>query len=308
MSPVISVVLPAYNEAEGLASALERVHSVLAKLNESFEIIVVDDGSTDATWEKIEVACDRLGPVSGIRLSRNFGKENAICAALDAAAGEAVILMDADMQHPPEVIPQLIEKWRQGYKIVDGVKRVRGREGWLSRFAANIFYRLLEHVTPFEMEGASDFKLMDREVLDAWRSMGERNLFFRGMSAWIGFQRGKVEFDVGERQAGESKWSRWELFGLALKAITSFSTVPLRLVSLTGVLFLVFSFLLAANTLIQYVSGEAVTGFTTVILLILIVSSLVLLALGIIGEYIARIYEEVKQRPRYIIDKRRKGR
>lgn len=308
MSPVISVVVPAYNEAEGLGSALERIHSVMEKLNESFEIVVVDDGSSDTTWEKIEAACDRLAPVCGIRLSRNFGKENAICAGLDAAVGEAVILMDADMQHPPEVIPQLVGKWRQGYKIVDGVKRIRGQEGWLSRVAANLFYRLLEHVTPFEMDGASDFKLMDREVLEAWSSMGERNLFFRGMSAWVGFERGRVEFDVGERQAGESKWSRWELFGLALKAITSFSTVPLRLVSLTGVLFLIFSFLLAGNTLVQYVTGEAVTGFTTVILLILIVSSLMLLALGIIGEYIARIYEEVKQRPRYIIQKRRQGR
>ncbi|MDT8375480.1 MAG: glycosyltransferase family 2 protein [Mariprofundaceae bacterium] len=305
MSPVFSVVIPAYNEASGLPGALERVDGVMHGMKESFEIIVVDDGSTDRTWSEIESVCERLDSVHGIRLSRNFGKENALCAGLDAAQGEAVILMDADMQHPPEVIPQLAEQWRHGYKVVDGVKRVRGKEGWLSRLAAGFFYRLLENVTPFQMEGASDFKLMDRDVLNAWKSMGERNVFFRGMSAWVGFERGRVEFDVAERESGESKWTQLGLFGLALKAIASFSTVPLRMVSMTGLLFLVFSFLLALNTLFQYASGIAVTGFTTVILLILIVSSLILLALGIIGEYIARIYEEVKQRPRYLIEKKR---
>ncbi len=305
MSPVYSVVLPAYNEASGLSEALGRVDSVMSGMGETFEIIVVDDGSTDQTWNEIESACERLDSVHGIKLSRNYGKENALCAGLDAAEGMAVILMDADMQHPPEVIPQLAETWRLGYKIVDGVKRARGKEGWLSRLAANFFYRLLENVTPFEMEGASDFKLMDRDVLNAWKSMGERNVFFRGMSAWLGFERGRVEFDVAERESGESKWTKWGLFGLALKAIASFSTVPLRLVSMTGLLFLGFSFLLAVNTLIQYSTGVAVTGFTTVILLILIVSSLILLSLGIIGEYIARIYEEVKQRPRYLIEKKR---
>ena len=305
MSPVFSVVIPAYNEASGLPGALDRIYAVMNGMGESFEIIVVDDGSTDQTWNEIESACERQESVCGIKLSRNFGKENALCAGLDAAQGEAVILMDADMQHPPEVIPQLAEQWRLGYKIVDGVKRVRGKEGWASRLAAMFFYRLLENVTPFEMEGASDFKLMDRDVLNAWKSMGERNVFFRGMSAWVGFERGRVEFDVAERESGESKWTRMGLFGLALKAIASFSTVPLRMVSMTGLLFLVFSFLLGANTLFQYATGVAVTGFSTVILLILIVSSLILLALGVIGEYIARIYEEVKQRPRYLISERR---
>ncbi|MFC1536424.1 glycosyltransferase family 2 protein [Pseudomonadota bacterium] len=305
MSPVFSVVIPAYNEASGLPGALDRIHAVMNGMGENFEIIVIDDGSTDQTWNEIESACERQESVCGIKLSRNFGKENALCAGLDAAEGEAVILMDADMQHPPEVIPELVKVWRQGYKVVDGVKRIRGQEGLASKMAAGLFYRFLENVTPFQMAGASDFKLMDRDVLNSWKALGERNVFFRGMSAWVGYERGRVEFDVAEREAGESKWSQWGLFGLALKAITSFSTVPLRMVSMTGVLFLVFSIIMAINTLIQYISGEAVTGFATVILLLLIVSSLILLALGVIGEYIARIYEEVKQRPRYLIEKER---
>ena len=305
MSLIYSVVLPAYNEASGLPSALDRLCTVLRGMGESFEIIVVDDGSTDDTWNEIEKACERIDEISGIKLSRNFGKENALCAGLDAADGDVVILMDADMQHPPEVIPQLAEKWKEGYKIVDGVKRIRGRESFVSKMAAGFFYRLLENVTPFQMEGASDFKLMDRDVLNSWKALGERNVFFRGMSAWVGYERGRVEFDVAEREVGESKWSQWGLFGLALKAITSFSTVPLRMVSITGILFLIFSIMMAINTIVQYISGDAVTGFATVILLLLIVSSLILLALGVIGEYIARIYEEVKQRPRYLISERR---
>ncbi|MFQ5518602.1 MAG: glycosyltransferase family 2 protein [Mariprofundus sp.] len=305
MSPKLSVILPAYNEAEGLGQALEQTYAVLKDIGGSFEIIVVDDGSSDHTWDVVSEYCGRWPELSGLRLSRNFGKENAICAGLDGAAGDAVILSDADLQHPPQIIADMLEKWRQGFQVVEAVKRRRVKENWLTRTAARCFYALLSFLTDFDLRGASDFKLLDRAVIDAWKAMGERNVFFRGMAAWVGFRRTQVEFDVAPRTTGQSKWSRLQLIGLALKAITAFSTAPLRIVTLLGAGFLVFSLLLAAHTLYMYFSGQAVTGFSTVILLILLTSSIVMLALGIIGEYIARIYEEVKQRPRYIVAERR---
>lgn len=300
----LSAVIPAYNEGECLHVTVKRVHEILRETGEPFEIVLVDDGSADRTWAEMERCCEEFPEVIACRLSRNFGKENAICAGLAETRGDGVFLLDADLQHPPELIPQMLEHWRAGFDVVEAVKRQRGSESGMARFFANLFYKLLGSMTRFDFEGASDFKLMDRKVVNAWREMGERNVFFRGMAAWVGFNRKTIEFDVAERAAGESKWSRWGLLGLALKAITSFSVVPLRLISITGVLFLAFAILLGANTIYQYATGQAVTGFSTVILLLLIVSSLVMLALGIIGEYIARIYEEVKQRPRYLISER----
>ena len=303
-TPALSVIIPAYNEAECLERSLQRVRAVMPDSGQSFELIVVDDGSVDETWQALAACRATMPELKGFRLSRNFGKENALCAGLDAAAGRGVLLLDADMQHPPELIPQMIEAWKNGAEVVEAVKRARGRESFFSRLTAKLFCRLMGNMTDFDLYGASDFKLLDRKAVDAWKSMGERNVFFRGMSAWVGFARVQIPFDVSERAGGSSKWSKRQLFGLALKALTAFSMVPLRVVSMAGLLFLLFAVALGAQTLYQYFSGQAVTGFATVILLLLIVSSLVMLALGVIGEYIARIYEEVKQRPRYIVSER----
>jgi len=298
----ISLVIPAYNEEECVVSSLQRVHGVMSQTGESFEIILVDDGSRDRTWEKVSQLSKQMPQLHGIRLSRNFGKEQALCAGLDKTCGDAVILLDADMQHPPELIPQMIERWRQGdADIIEAVKKHRGEEGMLSKVFAHFFYTLMGQLSGFDFSGASDYKLLDRKVVEAWQSMGERNVFFRAMSAWVGFEREKIEFEVAERVSGGSKWSRWALLGLAIKGITAFSTAPLRIIAISGFLFLGFAVLVGSNTIYQYLNGEAVTGFSTVILLLLIVSSLVMLALGIIGEYIAKIYDEVKGRPRYII-------
>ncbi|RMF48501.1 MAG: glycosyltransferase [Anaerolineae bacterium] len=299
--PAVSVVIPVHNEEDCLSDSLGAIRDVMIATNERFELLVVDDGSTDGTWNVILDLHHRWPELKGLRLSRNFGKENAICAGLSEAAGDGVIIMDADLQHPPGLIPGMIREWRNGADVVEAVKRDRGQESWFSRMSARLFYSLMSGLTQFDWAGASDFKLLDRKVVNAWKMLGERNVFFRGMAAWVGYTRKQLPFDVAPRVSGRSKWSRWRLAGLAIRAITSFSSVPLRIIGVAGLIFLAFAMMLGLHTLYQYFSGEAVTGFATVILLILLTSSLIMLALGIIGEYLARIYEEVKGRPRYLI-------
>jgi len=302
------LVIPAYNEGACIDSSIRRVYQVMQRVDMAFEIVVIDDGSQDETWAHICALSQLLCEVTGLRLSRNFGKEQAICAGLEYADGDLVILLDADMQHPPELIPKMIECWKlEDADIVEAVKVSRGSESFLSKMFAHVFYAVMGRLSGFDFSGASDYKLLDRKVLEAWRSLGERNVFFRAMSAWVGFERKQIAFEVAEREVGESKWSKWALLGLAVKGVTAFSTAPLRLISLSGAVFFVFALGVAANTMYQYWMGEAVTGFSTVILLLLITSSLVMLALGVIGEYVARIYEEVKGRPRYIVSQTTDG-
>ena len=300
----ISIVIPAHNEAASLSETLKRTLQVLSSNSISAEVLVVDDGSTDSTWDLIQDFSHRDQRVRGISFSRNFGKERAICAGLESATGQAVVVMDADLQHPPRIIPELIEKWSEGFHVVDGVKRSRGKETWISTKLAKAFYGLFALAAGIDLEGQSDFKLLDRRAVEQWKRMPERTVFFRGMSSWLGFRRSSVEFDVEDRVAGSSKWSRANLARLAMSAITSFSSIPLRLVTFTGVLFFVFAVVLGIQTVYRWAIGEAFTGFPTVILLILITSSLVMLALGIIGEYLAKIYDEIKGRPRFVIEDR----
>ena len=304
ISPRISVVIPAHNEAASLSETLKRTLQVLSSNSISAEVLVVDDGSTDSTWDLIQDLSRRDQRVRGISFSRNFGKERAICAGLESATGQAVVVMDADLQHPPRIIPELIEKWSEGFHVVDGVKRSRGKETWISTKLAKAFYGLFALAAGIDLEGQSDFKLLDRKAVEEWKRMPERTVFFRGMSSWLGFRRTSVEFDVEDRAAGSSKWSRASLAGLALSAITSFSSIPLRLVTSIGLLFLLFAVILGIQTVYKWAIGEAFTGFPTVILLILITSSLVMLALGVIGEYLAKIYDEIKGRPRFVIEDR----
>ena len=303
-SPNISIVIPAHNEAASLSETLNEVLQVLSSNSIAAEILVVDDGSTDGTWSLVQEFSSRDQRVRGICFSRNFGKERAICAGLEFSSGQAVVVMDADLQHPPRVIPELVEKWSEGFNIVDGVKRSRGKESWLSRRLAKGFYGFFALAAGIDLEGQSDFKLLDRRAVEEWKRMPERTVFFRGMSSWLGFRRTSVEFDVEDRAAGSSKWSRASLAGLALSAITSFSSIPLRLVTSIGLLFLLFAVILGIQTVYKWAIGEAFTGFPTVILLILITSSLVMLALGVIGEYLAKIYDEIKGRPRFVIEDR----
>lgn len=297
-----SVVMPVYREGPNLIGVLDEV---VAKLNEAhmpFELVLVDDGSPDNSWEVISELTSTFPMLRAARLSRNFGKEAALCAGLEMARGKIVIVMDADGQHPPSLLPEMIRIWRQGdIDVVEAVKASRGKETFFSKVSAGLFYLLWNKLSGFELRGASDYKLMDRRAVDAYLQMQERNVFFRGMTAWLGFRRAQVPFVVAERNGGSSGWSFFRLLRLALTGITAFSALPLQLVTLVGFLFLIFSAVFGIYTLTLQLSGLSVSGFATVILLLLFTGSMLMISLGIIGIYIERIYDEIKFRPRYVI-------
>jgi polyisoprenyl-phosphate glycosyltransferase len=299
---VISIVIPAFNEAENIPELLDQIAGVMARAGEAYELIVVDDGSTDATWTRLAAAVERFPAVRAIRFSRNFGKEAAIAAGLESAAGDAAIVMDADLQHPPALIAQMIARWRQGdVDIVEAVKSERGQEPRSYRFVSRMFYTTLERWAGVKMLDASDFCLLDARVVRQWRRFPEHALFFRGMSAWLGFRRARVEFAVQPRLTGTTKWTVLGLTRLALHSITAFTSVPLHLITLLGLFTFVMAALLGTRIIVLKLSGEVIDGLTTIILLLLFTGSSLMIALGIIGEYIARIYDEVKARPRYIV-------
>ena len=301
---VLSVVLPAYNEEAMLKKAAGTLKLILSGARIDYELVFVDDGSKDATWRKIEEAAQTDPYVHGIHFSRNFGKEAAIFAGLASVSGDCVAVMDCDLQHPPETLVEMFRLWEQGYEVVEGVKKSRGKESTLHKASAGIFYKLMSKATKIDMSRASDFKLMDRKAVDTLLEMPERNAFFRAMSSWIGFKSTTIEFDVQEREAGESKWSTKSLIKYAITNIVGYSSAPMQIVTGAGVVVFLLGVILGIQTLIHYFSGHAVEGFTTVILLILIIGSIIMISLGIIGYYISRIYEEVKGRPRYIISKK----
>jgi glycosyltransferase involved in cell wall biosynthesis len=299
--PTISAVIPLYREGAHLLESIGEILGVLRDTGESFELLLVDDGSPDDTWERIVELGEGAAEVRGIRLSRNFGKEAALAAGLEHAKGKAIVVMDGDLQHPPALIPEMIEQWRAGADVVEGVKQSRGKERLSSNVRARLFYYLFSRLTGLDLYGASDFKLMDRRVLEAWSEFGERNLFFRGMHAWLGFRRARIPFDVADRAGGETGWSLLQLVKLALTAVTSFSSAPLYILIFVGIGFAALALPLGVQAVYYKLTGQAVSGFTTVILLILILGSAVMFGLGLIGVYVARIYDEVKHRPRYII-------
>lgn len=300
--PELSVVLPCLNEGSHLARSLETLAGVLGGLGLAYELVVVDDGSSDDTWAVLTRYAEAHPELRALRLSRRFGKELALAAGLEHARGAGVLVMDADLQHPPALIPAMLRAWREErFDVVEAVKVRRGEEPPVARLGARLFYPLFRRLSGFDLEGASDFKLIDRRVLDAWAAMGERNVFFRGMSAWLGFRRKQLEFEVAPRAGGSSSWSAWRLLRLALNGITAFSSAPIHLITAMGLLFLAFAVLLGLHTLYGKLTGSSATGFTTVIVLVLLVGSLILIALGVIGLYVARIYDEVKGRPRYVV-------
>jgi dolichol-phosphate mannosyltransferase len=305
-SPALSIVVPAYQEETAIAAGLDAILDAARSTGEAFEVIVVDDGSTDRTWEIVTGQAAAVPAITAVRLSRNFGKESAIAAGLDRVRGEACIVMDADLQHPPSLIPQMVRLWREGgWNVVEAVKADRGRESMAHRVLARTFYRLAAWLTGYDLQDASDFKLIDRQVLAEWRRLGERGTFFRGLVAWLGFTRTEVPFDVPPRPHGRSRWSLSALTGLAVDAVTSFSALPLQMVTLLGLVMLVVALAVGAQALRLWFEGLALPGFTTVILLQLIIGGFLMISLGIIGTYIARIYDEVKARPRYVVREER---
>lgn len=302
--PLLSVVIPLYREGDHLKKLISEIQMTLKPLNVPYELILVDDGSPDNTWSIIEEESKKYPMIGGLRLSRNFGKESAISAGLEKASGSAVILMDGDLQHPPQLIPEMLRLWRESkIDVVEAVKSNRGDESFINQTGAKMFYALLKKLSGYDLTNLTDYKLMDSRVVKAWLQMGERNLFFRGMSAWLGFKHEQIPFEVPERASGYSAMSLPRLTRLAITAVTSFSSLPLHIVTVLGGLFLLFALIMGIQTIYMKLAGLAVSGFTTVILLQLIIGSLLMITLGIIGEYIARIYEEVKRRPRYIVSK-----
>lgn len=299
----LSLVVPAFNEADNLPRLLDRLASTLAELGESYEILIVDDGSSDETpaLMRRRVAAD--GRLRYLRLSRNFGHQVALSAGLDHARGEAVITLDADLQHPPEQIGELVARWRAGAAIVYTKRTDAPRLGLLKRLTSALFYRLMNRLSQTPVPpGAADFRLLDRQVVDCLRQMPERARFLRGLISWVGFDQAVVEYQAGERAAGESKYSLGRMIRFAVDGITGFSSVPLQMASVTGVLVALSGFLYAL--LIVYhklFTNRNVPGWTTLVVLILFLGGLQLVFLGILGEYVARIYEEVKARPRYLV-------
>jgi glycosyltransferase involved in cell wall biosynthesis len=298
----IGVVIPAYREARGIAAAVHRIDEILADNVIDYEIVIVDDGSPDDTFARIQEIAAANPHVRGIRLSRNFGKEAALLAGLRAVHGEAVITIDADLQHPPELIPEMIQRWRDGAKVVNAVKRTRQDASRLYRLRAGIFNRVFSSLTGINMLGASDFKLLDRKAVDIIvRSFPEKMRFYRGLTAWIGLEQASVLFDVHSRTSGASGWSTRALLRFALTALLTFTSAPLRVVTLLGTGAMLIGLIVAVDALSSWIQGRSVSGFTTLILTLLIIGSSIMISLGIIGEYLAKIYDEVKGRPSYLV-------
>ena len=300
----LSVILPAYNEEKMIEKARDTLGRVLSEQDIPYEIVFVDDGSKDQTWPEIEKAAEKDNHVAGVHFSRNFGKESAMMAGLASAGGDCCVVMDCDLQHPPETVVEMYRLWEQGYEVVEGVKHSRGKESLAHKASAGMFYKIISKAVGIDMSRASDFKLLDRKAVDALLEMPERNAFFRALSAWIGYKTTSVEFDVREREEGVSKWSTKSLIRYAITNIVSFSSAPMQFVTGAGVFMFLLAVVLGIQTLVHYFTGNAVEGFTTVILLLLLIGSILMISLGIIGYYISKIYEEVKGRPRYLISRK----
>lgn len=298
---MLSVIVPAYNEQNLIEDAYASISSVLKGAGIDNEIIFVDDGSNDSTYDTVKLLAQNKPNVRGLCFSRNFGKEAAISAGLAAATGDCAVVIDCDLQHPPEKIVEMYRLWQQGFEIVEGIKRSRGEEGKLRSAAAKAFYSILSRFVGFDMSNASDFKLLDRKVIDILNKMPEKKGFFRAVSYWVGFKKTTVEFDVSERAGGKSKWSAFGLIKYAVSNISAYSAAPMQIVTILGAVMLVIACIFGVWALVDKIAGRALEGMTTVIIIIIFIGSIIMISLGIIGYYVARIYEEIKGRPKYIV-------
>lgn len=298
---MLSIIIPAYNEQENIENTAKVIGGIMAENKIECEIIFVDDGSKDNTWSIIEELSKKDHCIRGLKFSRNFGKEGAIFAGLKACDGECAVVIDCDLQHPPTIIPEMYSLWEQGYEVVEAVKSSRGKESLIYKMFAKSFYRIMKNSSNVNLDRASDFKLMDRRVIDALNEMPERLTFFRALSSWVGFKTAQVEFEVAPRNAGTTKWNFRKLMKFALNNITSFTNFPMQIITALGVIFFIFALVMGVQTLVQFFSGNSLEGFTTAYMLILLSASFIMIGLGIIGYYMSKIYEEIKFRPRYIV-------
>ncbi len=300
----ITLLIPCYNEESGLDLLYNRVSKIMNNLEDyEFEMLLVNDGSRDGTLEKMKTLREKDERVSYINLSRNFGKESAMLAGLDYCNGDAAIILDADLQDPPELIPQMIEIWETGVADVYARRRSRQGESFLKKWSSHRYYQILQHLTSIEIQvDTGDFRLLDRQAIQALRSLREGQRYTKGLFSWIGYRKQEILFDREPRAAGKTKWNYWKLIGLAVDGITSFSVVPLRLSSFLGLTISAVTFLYMMFTILKtLIFGEAVAGYPSLMSVMLFIGGMQLIVLGIIGEYLGRIFNEVKHRPNYLI-------
>jgi glycosyltransferase involved in cell wall biosynthesis len=301
----LAVVVPAYNESEGLRAFHARLAAVFEQLDLACSVLYVDDGSRDDTWQVMESLRGEDTRVATLKLSRNFGKELALTAGLDHADADAVVVIDADLQDPPELIPQFVARWREGFDVVYGTRSTRAGESHLKKATAAAFYRVMERLshTPVPRD-TGDYRLMSRRAIDALKQLRERQRFMKGLFTWVGFQQTAIVYDRDARFAGISKFNYWRLWNFALEGITSFSTAPLKIATYVGVLTALLAFVFGIFVFGKaLLFGDPVRGYPTLMVVVLFLGGVQLMALGLIGEYLGRLYMEVKQRPLYLVDR-----
>ncbi|WP_312283887.1 glycosyltransferase family 2 protein [Candidatus Igneacidithiobacillus taiwanensis] len=302
-NPNVSLIVPCHNEAENLSALYERVRNVMESTGKTWEMVCINDGSKDDTLDRLLALHDLDPRVVVIDLSRNFGKEAALTAGLDHALGDCAIPLDADLQDPPELIPELLAKWKEGYDVVNAVRLTRKGETWLKRATSYAFYRFINRMSEVPIPAdTGDFRLLSRPVLDALKMLPERRRFMKGLFAWVGFRTIDVHYHREPRLSGKTTWNYWKLWNFAIEGITSFSRVPLQLAAHLGLAVSILAFLYAAYLIIgTLVYGNPVKGYPSMMVTLLFLGGVQLIALGVIGEYLGRIYEETKGRPVYLI-------
>ena len=300
----ISLVVPCFNEQDNIVPFYDAILKVFNDIPATFELMFVDDGSSDSTFERIQALHEKDERVKCISFSRNFGKEAALFAGIRNIDGDCTVVLDADLQHPPVLIKEMYKLWREGYEVVEGIKQARGKESAIHGFFTKLFYRMISHAVRIDMVNSSDYKLLDRKVTDELAKLKERNTFFRALSFWVGFKTTSVYYEVADRVSGRSKWSTRSLMKYAIKNVICFSYLPLHIISIVGILFVLIALGIGIDALLSYLRNNAASGFPTIVFLMLIGFGGCLISLGIIGVYIAQIYDEVKKRPQYIIGRR----
>jgi glycosyltransferase involved in cell wall biosynthesis len=301
-SPLISIVIPLFNEEETIPFLYDELLAVLEQLGVAWEIIFVDDGSRDHSFGLVKELHTREPRVNGISLSRNFGHQIALLAGMQKARGEMVVTMDADLQHPPSVIPSLIDRHRQGYDIINTRRKDARENGIFKIWTSRLFYRFINRLSEIPIEeSSSDFRLMSRKAIESFLQFGERDRFTRGLISWMGFRQTIVEYECPPRFAGQSKYTLRKMLHFAADGITAFSSKPLRIASYTGLLVFVGGVIYSAFAIVRHIQGKTIPGWTSLLVTVLLVGGIQLLSLGIIGEYLARIFHESKSRPLYFI-------
>ncbi|MBP5442068.1 MAG: glycosyltransferase family 2 protein [Treponema sp.] len=301
----ISLIVPCYNEEQNIVPFYTAIIETFNGLKDAdFELMFVNDGSKDKTLERIEELNTKDKRVKCVSFARNFGKEAALFAGIRNVTGDCTVILDADLQHPPFVIKEMYGKWKEGFEVVEGIKTDRGKESLFHKLFTKIFYGLISRAVGMDMKNSSDYKLLDKKVIAELTKLKERNTFFRALSFWVGFKKTTVYYEVAERQNGVSKWSTKSLIKYAINNVLCFSYAPLHIITFVGILFIIIAIGVVIDAIISYFKGNAAGGFPTLVILLLVGFGAVLISLGIIGVYIAQIYDEVKGRPQYIIGKK----